>query len=199
MNADELDTLFKISCNLLLPYLQIEGGDKGDPGLSELSLKKGIEGLNLVLKAYPSNWNVRWMLGKAKQAQGLHEEAYSEFYIAHMDFKRSIFDGPTELPVPTIDVMRELSLECLRTNRIKEAVYYCQMAIEFDPEDNSLWSNMAIAHLLNGNLKVAETWAAKSSKASPTDVPTANIMKIIEDVKSGKREMPTNFSALEKE
>lgn len=199
MNADELEILFKISCNLILPYLQLEDGEKGDPELSELYLKKGVEGLILVLKEYPSNWKVRWMLGKAKQAQGLHEEAYSQFLIAHANFKKTIFDGPTEIPVPTIDVMRELSLECLRTNRIKDAIYYCQMAIEFDPDDNTLWSNMAISHLLNSNLTECEKWAKKSLKALPNDVPTLNILKILEEIKSGKRDMPTDFSALENE
>lgn len=187
MNLDELNNIYKESCNMIMPFIRLEDSEYGDPANAELSLYKGIEGLEIVLQANPDNWPARWMLGKAKQALGLHEESYVEFLAAH----RSVLTNQ--------NVMRELALECLQTKRFKQAVHYCYVAMEFDPNDYSLWSNMAVAKLFNGDIKDAETWARKTLEKIMIDPPAQNVLKLISEIKEGKRSVPIDFSTMEKE
>jgi tetratricopeptide (TPR) repeat protein len=187
VNSDELNAIYKNSCDIIIPYIRLDGVKEViDPEKAEESLKKGIDGLQKVLEINPDNWSARWMLGKAMQALGFHERAYEEFLTAH----KKVSDQ---------HIMRELALECLETNRFTQAVYYCHIAMEFDPNDYTLWSNMALAQLFKGDVDNAEKWANKSLEKIPGDLPALNILKIIADIKSGKRKIPSNFSALESE
>lgn len=189
MNSNEINELYLKSCDIIIPYIRLEGhrSEQVDFSNKEEILNKGLEGLETVLKFSPSNWSARWMIGKIKQALGLHEEAYSEFLVAH----RGVLTNE--------NVMRELALECLYTKRFKQAVHYCYVAIEFAPDDCSLFANMAVSQLFNGNLIEAESWAKKSLEKIPNDPPSNNILKIIEDVKKGNRLIPDDFTILEKE
>lgn len=181
-----------------MPYIRLEGSggtstrmtpaiDAELPGDAREALLKGVAGLETVLKFNPENWPARWMLGKAKQALGLHEESYAAFLTAH----RNVLTNQ--------NVMRELALECLQTKRFKQAVHYCHVAMEFDPEDYTLWPNMAVAQLFNGNIDEAETWAKKSLSKIPGDEIAITILKIIGEIREGKREIPTDFTLLENE
>jgi tetratricopeptide (TPR) repeat protein len=189
VKADELNALYQESCAVIMPYIRLEGEgtERGDPSHSEANLQKGIKGLEAVLEHNPTNWSARWMLGKAKQALGLHEESYTAFLTAH----RSVLTNQ--------NVMRELALECLQTKRFTQAVHYCHVAMEFDPDDYSLWSNMAVAQLFNGNIEKAESWANKSLAKTPGDEPAMNVLKIIAEIRAGKRGIPTDFTLMEKE
>lgn len=187
MNSDELNLIYKNSCDIIVPYIRLEGDDlPKDQKLAKESLEKGMVGLKTVLSFNPDNWSARWMLGKAMQALGFHEEAYNEFLTAHRK-------------VPDQHIMRELALECLETKRFTQAVYYCHVAIEFAPDDYTLWPNMALAQLFNGNIENSENWANKSLQKIPDDKPALNILKIIAEIKSGKRKTPTDFSDLQNE
>jgi len=187
VNADELNALYQESCAIIMPYLRLEGAEQSDPVKGQAELQKGVDGLQIVLSFNPDNWPARWMLGKAKQAQGLHEESYAAFLTAH----RNILTNQ--------NVMRELALECLQTKRFKQAVHYCHVAMEFDPDDYSLWPNMAVAQLFNGSVDEAETWANKSLTKIPNDEPAINVLKIIGEIREGKRGVPTDFSLMERE
>ena len=148
-------------------------------------LNASIVGLRTVLANNPNNWSARWMLGKAQQALKQHEQAYESFLEAHRDV------------LTNENVMRELALECLQTKRYSQAVHYCHVAIEFSPEDYSLWPNMATAHLFNKNLDEAESWAKKSLEKIPDDEPAMAVLKMVKEIRAGKRPIPTDFAALE--
>lgn len=170
-----------------MPYIRLEDSEQGDLAVGKSALDEGIKGLEIVLQENPDNWSARWMLGKAKQALGLHEESYVAFLTAH----RNVLTNQ--------NVMRELALECLQTKRFKNAVYYCHVAMEFDPEDYSLWPNMAVAQLFNGNVDDAEIWAKKSLDKIPGDEPALNVLKIIDEIKKGIRGIPDDFTLMERE
>ena len=187
MTPDELNTLYQESCAIIMPHIRLEESEQGDPVQGQANLQKGVEGLETVLKFNPTNWPARWMLGKAKQALGLHEESYTAFLTAH----RNVLTDQ--------NVMRELALECLQTKRFKQAVHYCHVAMEFDPDDYSLWPNMAVAQLFNGSIDEAESWANKSLVKIPGDEPAMNVLKIISEIRAGKRGIPTDFALMEKE
>lgn len=186
MNADELNALYQQSCDMVMPYLRLEGSVQKDPNSEEgkEALRKGMEGLETILRHNPANWPGRWMLGKAQQALNQHENAYQSFLAAH----RSVLTKH--------DVLRELGLECLQTKRFSQAVHYCHVAIEFDPEDATLWPNMAVAKLFNGNVDEAEQWAKKALAKIPDDVPASTVLRVITEIKAGTRGIPTDFDKM---
>jgi tetratricopeptide (TPR) repeat protein len=188
LNANELNALYTTSCDAIMPYLRLEGAEQCDVDSEQgkESLRKGIEGLQTVLRFSPASWNAGWMLGKAQQALQQHEQAYQSFLTAH----RNILTNQ--------NVMRELALECLQTKRFTQAVHYCHVAMEFDPEDYSLWPNMAVAQLFNGKLDEAEQWANKALAKIPGDEPATTVLAIVADVRAGKRSIPTDFSLVQR-
>lgn len=166
--------------------MRLEGAVQKDPNSEEgkEALRVGMEGLETVLRYNPSNWPAYWMLGKAQQAQNRHEEAYQSFRLSH----RNVLTNH--------DVLRELGLECLHTKRFSEAVHFCHVAIEFDPDDATLWPNMAVAKLFNSNLEEAEQWAKKAIAKMPDDIPANTVLRLIGEIKAGKRSIPTDFDKL---
>ena len=190
MNDSDRNALYLASCDAMMPYLRLEGeGDevKKDPSSEEGQqvLNASILGLQTVLEHNPQNWAARWMLGKAQQALQLHEAAYESFLKAHRNIRTNE------------DVMRELALECLQTKRFSQAVHFCHVAIEFEPDDFTLWSNMAMSQLFNKNIDNAETWAKKTLEKIPDDEPASVVLKLIKEIRDGTREIPTDFSDLE--
>lgn len=186
----DANDLYRQSCDLVLPYIRLEGpSDRPAPDLSLATenLRKGIEGFKQVIAENPESWVAYWMLGKAHQALEEDEEAYQAFLAAH------------KIKVVEENVMRELALECLRTKRFDMAAYYCQGAQEFDPEDYTLWANMAVAKLFQHKLDAAEQWANRCLQKLPNDEPSMQVLRIVKEIRAGTRAMPTDFNELEKE
>ena len=182
MNQLDLQTLFRKSCDLIFPFILLEDS-KQEILTSEgkKALKEGIENFNKILLFDRKNWRAYWFLGKAQQALSLHEEAFNSFLNSH------------RIALDQEDALRELTLECLYTSRFKEAVYYCNTAIEFSPEDVSLWENMSVVHLFNCNLSEAEKWANKTLNSQISQ----NVLKIIQEVKDGKKILPISIAELD--
>lgn len=172
-----------------MPYIRLEGCEQQNPNSEQgkEAMQRGIEGLKTVLLHQPQSWPSLWMLGKAEQARGNHEESYNYFLQAH------------KTVLTEQNVLRELALECLHTKRFDQAAYYCQAAMEFDLNDYTLWTNMGLARLFQGKLDEAETWATKALEKLPDDEPAKSLLKIVGEVRAGKRPLPTDFETLEQE
>jgi Tfp pilus assembly protein PilF len=166
-----------------MPYIRLEGAIQSDPDSDQgkQAIQKGIEGLEAVIRHTPSNWPAHWMLGKVRQAQNEHEEAYQSFLTAH------------RIVLTKHDVLRELGLECLHTKRFAQAVHYCHVAIEYDLEDTTLWPNMAVAKLFHGKLEEAERWANKALAKIPGDLPATMVLKRLAEIKAGTKNAPDDF------
>lgn len=185
----DINDIYRQSCDLILPYIHLEGPlqSVADPAMAEENLRKGIEGFNSIISENPNNWVAHWMIGKAYQALDENEKSYQEFLLAH------------QIKLSEPNVLRELALQCLRTKRFGEAVYYCQGAQEFDPEDYTLWANMAVAKMFQLKFVEAEQWANKCLRKIPEDQPSLQVLKIIREVNAGTRTAPTDFDELESE
>lgn len=188
MTKDVSEQFSELS-NKLIPYFDLDESEILDSSTEEVQnkIREIIASLKEILPEISSNWAAEWMLGKAYQTLKEHETSYEYFLSSH---KKILTDT---------SVLRELALECIYTKRYANSVYYCQSAIEFSPDDHSLWPNMALAKLFDGKLDDAEKWINKSLDRIPEDVPTQNIARLIQEVKEKKREIPTDLLTLEKE
>ena len=185
MNLNELKQLYQKSCDLVSPYLYLEGEEpQKDPTSSEgiAELNKGVDGLKTVIKEAEYNWAAQWFLGKALQVLNDHENAYQAFLDAyHKNLTHQ-------------DIIRELALECLLTDRYPSAAYYCGVASEFAPDDYTLWSNIAVSQLFNNDLQKAEVWANKTLSKLPDDKPALEVIRYINGIRDGTMTLPEKFA-----
>lgn len=190
MTNQELTSLYETSCKKIMPHLILEGVPVKDQAKNPNSdsLKEGISGLEKVLQYQPENWAALWMLGKAQQAIGDNENSYQSFLKSH-----KIVNSIGEVG---IDILRELTLQCLLTDRFEESIYYNNMAIKFEPNDYTLWANLAVCELLSGRLEESMNWVKKTLEKLPNDEPATNIKNILEEIRLGKRKIPKKFVEL---
>lgn len=178
----KIEQIFKNSCTLALPYINFDGRqNEHNPEELYKSLTLAIEGFYKVIAENPTNWSSFWFIGKCYQALNDNEKAYTAFLEAHT------------LNRTDVNVLRELSIECLCTDRADDAVYYCQAAIEFAPDDYTLIANMATARFFQKRIDEAILLANKCLEKLPDDLPTKNLLGIIELVQNGTIEHPKNM------
>jgi len=89
-------------------------------------------------------------------------------------------------------------LECLEVGRSNEAVDVAREALSKAPKDPGLRANLALALLLAGRLGEASDEASAATHLDPSDAVTKNLVRIIEEVRSGTRPQPHHVSDLEK-
>jgi len=178
--------LLKRGSDLIDPYMRLAGRPAKKAANAARDLREGIRLLDEALKLYPSNWSALWIQGKAFQALGDHPQAYARF-------KRSY-----AIQRNNPDVGRELMLECLEVGRSNEAVDVAREALSKAPKDPGLRANLALALLLAGRLGEASDEASAATHLDPSDAVTKNLVRIIEEVRSGTRPQPHHVSDLEK-
>jgi len=191
MNVDAINELYKKSCDLIVPYIRLEGNPKdavkNDPATAWQALREGIKGLEEVVAFNNQNWAALWMIGKAYQALDENEKSYESFLAAH---RVALTEG---------NILRELALQCLKTKRYDNAAYYCAGAQEFDPNDYTLWANMAVAKMFLNKLDEATDWANRCLAKLPEDGPSLTVLRLIKEIKEGTRQLPEDFDVLENE
>ena len=133
---------------------------------------------------YPNNWSALWIQGKAFQALDDHAQAYTRFKRSHA------------LEPDNADIGRELMLECLEVGRMNEAVDVARAASDKTPGDAGLRANLALALLLAGRITDAGDTAGAALQMDPSDAITKSLVRIIDDVRRGKRRPPRRVSDL---
>ncbi len=168
---------------LLGPYMFIDGVKSQNP--TTISAKKALnESIKLFSKALeinPKSWQAYWMTGKAYQALGETESAYISFRTAY-----SIMPNNP-------DVLNEYLGEALATKRTEEAFNIAREGVKSFPKHVGLVANYAIALLLNQQIDMAYSVVEEAIKLDPQDHITKNVLELVKEVKSGKRQCPRSI------
>ena len=182
--AERHDDVFKRGSELITPYMRLAERTAKKPGSAAKDLREGIRLLDEALRLYPGNWSALWIQGKAFQALDDHPAAYARFKRSHT------------LAPDNPDVGRELMLECLEVGRMSEAVDVARAAADKKPRDAGLRANLALALLLAGRVTEANDTAGVALQMDPSDAITKSLVRIIDDVRRGKRPPPRRVSDL---
>ena len=176
---EDHDELFKEGSGLVSPHMVLAGKAR-EPltGADKADVKKGIDRLKRVVAMERRNWPAYWMMGKAHEALGDERAAYEAFRRA----------GAIHPYHP--DVAREEANALLNLRRASEGVAAARRAVKYNPEDPGLLANLALAQLLDGDVAAAEANATKAQAAAPDDAVTKSLLKVIAEVKAGKRPRP---------
>jgi tetratricopeptide (TPR) repeat protein len=185
--ADERkhDELFKRGADLISPYMRLTDRPRRK-ATDARDLREGIRLLDEALKLFPGNWSALWIQGKAFQALDEHAQAYARFKRAYA-LQR---DNP--------DVGREFMFECLEVGHVDEAVEAAGAAASRAPRDAGVRANLALALLLAGRVDEAEANASQAQLMDPDDKITKSLIRVIGEVRSGKRPRPHHISDLQK-
>src|SRR5262249_10343201 len=122
-----------------------------------------------------------WILGKAYEALGDQEQAYSFF--------RRAF----ELAPDHVDVIREYVRACLELGKADEGVPAARRACAVRPDDAGLQANYGLALLIAGRVEEAHATVQAALERAPDDPITRHLLAWVGDVRSGKKPCPTRL------
>jgi tetratricopeptide (TPR) repeat protein len=154
-----------------------------DPS-TKSKLENAIRLFARVLELNPRNWNAMWLVGKTYQRLGNHSAGFLSFV------------GASEVKPLQPDILREASISAMYMGRSEEAVSYARRALESQPSNEGLRSNLALAFLLANRLSEAKG-AIDKKRINGADAISRNVSCIIDHFIATGRKPPTTTVALE--
>ena len=156
-------------------------GPSRRPGMfARRKLQKAIERFKGALEINPRGWQSLWALGKIHQQ--LESGAESLFW-----FKKAMALAPDQP-----NVARETGLAAFEVGNTELALHCSQAALDARPDDPGLMANLALAHLLGGDLAEAEGFVGKALKLAPDDPISGYLSQVIREVVGGTRPRPAS-------
>jgi tetratricopeptide (TPR) repeat protein len=126
-----------------------------------------------------------WALGKIYQRLGNHSEAFEWFARA---YREAPDDG---------ELAREACLSALKIGRHDDAIAYGYYATKARQDDPGLVANLALAYLLAGRVLEAKSLAEQAALRDAHDKISSSVVRLIDDVLSGRRTRPQNMRELD--
>lgn len=172
-----LELLFQQAAAIVMANLRNPGAP---PCASDarVELQRAVEMLETVTERSPLSWRGHWMLGKAWHALGKSEQAYQSLATAF------------EIEKEETSILRELSGICLELGRGNEAIRISEHAIGQEPKNSELLGNLAVAYLIDGRLKEAQTTIEAALGQNQEDSVNQTLKRIISSVSQGRRAQP---------
>jgi tetratricopeptide (TPR) repeat protein len=169
---------------LITPHMKLHGRDPNLTDAARDEVSRGIRDLDAVTAYNPQNWAAFWLKGKGYQVLGDHQAAHGEF--------RASFN----IQKDNADVAREYASTCLELGLGGEAVRVAKHAIGLRPDDAGLYSNLALALLIDEQNIEAKNTIQKSMEMAPEDEVSQAVQQIVNDVIQGKRPQPKGMADL---
>ena len=181
VDATDPDQVYRVACNLVLPYVQHQLSEAPLDSAARKQLQRGCEMLGRVLEVNPSNWTALWFLGTARRCLRELEPAYAAFQCAYA------------LEKSNPDVGRELACICMALGKGEEAVRVSREVLDRNPQDAGLMANYALALLIAGKVSEAEAAIQNSLNLNPEDRITQNLAKHIASVRTYRLAIPDRW------
>ena len=176
-----LDSMYQLATQTLQAHWR-ESGQSPLTGQPASEVKKALEMLQKCVAERPNEWRLHWFVGKGLAFLG-------EITAAYDSFRRAYDLASDEEPVS-----RELAGICLELGNGKEAVGYAERSAAVHPDNHEVIANLAVTHLVSGNLPAAVKTIHAAQKLAPDDVTNRILGRIIIDVVDGRRSPPTKLS-----
>lgn len=158
--------------------LHSSGASRRPGWYARRQLRRAIECFEQALKINPTGWSSMWALGKIYQRLNQQATAFNWFAQAHA------------LNPAQPDVAREAGIAALDIGRVEDALRLCLAARAIAPDDPGLICNLALAYCLAGRDSEAERCVTDAVASDPSDAISADVLKLVRDVASGRRPRP---------
>lgn len=183
MNIEKLDNKEKIRFNGL--YLKATELLKGKVDyykpLSTLDKIKVTEAIALFkecITIHPFSWQSHWAIGKSYQSIGEEDTALEWF------------EKAGEIDQLNVNILRESTLQSVRLGLKEKAIMYARNALEINPNDDGLYSNYALALLINHKGEEAFLAINKALSINDNEQINKNVFNLIKSVLDGKKTYP---------
>jgi len=183
--ADRYNFLFSAANEIVESYIYIQDAIRNP--VDEVKLNSAIEMYDEAISINPESWPSMWFKGKAFQALGKFEEAYTSFKHAH------------DINPKNPDVANEYVLECINTERHEEALKANLLSAERFPDHVGIQANLALIFILLGQQDDAVKQGKKALKLNRKDQVTKNLIQIAKRIKAGKQKQPKSVFELSNE
>ena len=148
-------------------------------------LARAIQLFTGALELNPANWSAMWLIGKAYQRLADHSSAF-------VWFVRAQAVNPLQA-----DILREVSISAMYSGRSEEAISYAREALGFQPSNDGLQANLALALLLAGKLQEARVAIDKALKRNARNIIAQRLSEMIAHFMTTGRTPPKSTDALE--
>jgi hypothetical protein len=175
-----LDSMYQLATRTL----QAHWRQPGQPPLIGQPASEVRDALDMLQKCVverPDEWRLHWFIGKGRAIIG-------ETAVAYDSFRRAYDLASDEEPVS-----RELAGICLELGKGDEAVGYAERSAATHPDNHEVIANLALTHLVAGNLSAAVKTIHAALKLAPHDVTNRIISRVIVDVVDGRRPPPARL------
>lgn len=182
---EERGDLYQRGVNLIEPHIVLH--DRPSAALSPAVKRRVEQGIALLerhVAVCKENWAALWLAGKGSQRLGREQHA--------VDF----FQRSLELKPDQPDVARECALALMRMGAYAEAVQVARHGCGAAPEDAGLRANLALAHLLGGELDAALEAAQAAVRMDGEDEINRNVLELVQEVHEGRRKPPGSAAEL---
>lgn len=178
-----IESLFRSAAKIILKHLR-SPGEQPVEGSQAIEVADAVAMLDKVLSETAGEWRVHWIHGKGHLALGNVTRAYESFHRAY-DIEKS-----------ETAIVRELAGTCLVLGKFDEGLEVAEQAAVLAPDNHELIGNLAIAHLLAGNVTPAQRTIEAAQKLKPNDETNKHLSTIINDVVAGRRRQPRSIDDL---
>lgn len=134
----------------------------------------------------PGSWQALWLAAMAQKGLDGNSEKAVEL------FERAFALNPSHP-----DVARELAAALLDLRSFDRSAEVARAAVQAAPADAGLVANLGLTLLLAARLDEALTEARRSVAMAPDDRINQTVLKMVEDVKAGRRPQPRSLQELE--
>jgi tetratricopeptide (TPR) repeat protein len=160
--------IFRDASAIVSPHVIVEGRPgKPIPPERRETVVRAVEQLEAHYEQH-HGWRSLWLAAKGRTSLGETErslELWRRAELAHGD---------------VLAIVVEAALACLLAGRNEDARAMGRRSVERTPKDAALWSNLAIAELLCGQLTEAQASVARALELDPASSTTSSLRATIE-------------------
>ncbi len=204
------NALFDSAEKIVFPILQKAYDPDQGFELTEAMYTDLVEATKLLKRVVfmnPLNVPAMWLAAKAHHLAGQNESSYLILKDAYKVAKTLCESGvlaeaaeavggkpPGFIESTTMDmVLRDLSAQCMATNRFSDAVYYGKLIMELDPEDPSHKVNCCVALLLVNKVQEAANLIDTVPYLDQFNAVRERVSRLVHAVLEGKVPVPTSL------
>lgn len=183
MSVTKLDDNEKIRFNSL--YLKATDLLKGKidcykplSALDKIKIMEAIALFKECINIYPFSWQSHWAIGKAYQS------------IGEQNMALEWFEKASDIDKLNVNILRENTLQSLRLGLKEKAIKYAKVALEVNPNDDSLYSNYALALLINKKGDEALLAINKALSINENHQTNKNVFNLIKSILDGQKTYP---------
>lgn len=179
---ESVEEVFKKASDKIWEYNRAPGARPTATRDTE-DLMEAIGELQKIAANHPDDWRAFLMLGKGWYSIDDLPNAKSNLTRAHEIDKNCL-------------VMKELAGVCLEMKDFDESCRIGEQAVALEPDNTDLLGNLAVAYLLNQQLKKSQTTIDHALKLDSIDPVNNLIANAVRQVIAGERDCPSSLAEL---